>query len=142
MKKFRTLSAIFAAMVLAGSIGAVSASEENSNVEDISIKTAEEKAFIESFENQNLIHTLLILTFLLFFFVTGEIGNADIILVFLKDVPKYIAGDFAVKIKLLNEFQCTENIVFFICLNHIHFRTPPQRCDFGNRTFEGFFQIE
>lgn len=54
MKKFRTLSAIFAAMVLAGSIGAVSAAEENSNVEDISIKTAEEKAFIESFENQDL----------------------------------------------------------------------------------------
>lgn len=24
-----------------------------------------------------------------------------------------MAGDFAVKIKLLNEFQCTENIVFF-----------------------------
>ena len=44
--------------------------------------------------------------------------------------------------KQLDELQCTENIVFFICLNHIHFRTPPQRCDFGNRTFEGFFQIE
>lgn len=30
-----------------------------------------------------------------------------------------MAGDFAVKIKLLNEFQCTENIVFFICLKII-----------------------